>query len=102
MDRGSTIVDAAGVSLADSMAVPVDARPGIFVRAPDDRYIGKLIRVENNRADVSFFHSLALREEASFKLSELKRWFLYPQTRVYVRDAVDQWRAGRVRPAYQG
>jgi ATP-dependent helicase HepA len=95
-------MDAIGASLADSMAVPDGVRSGIFVRAPDDRYIGKLLHVEDNRAEVSFFHSLALRERAFFKLSELKRWFLYPQTRVYVRGEADQWRAGRVRPAYKG
>ena len=84
------------------MAVPVGAPSGIFVRAPDDRYIGKLLRVDGNLAEVSFFHSLAQRESEVFDLAELKRWFLYPQTRVYVRVEVDQWRAGRVRPAYSG
>ena len=62
------------------MAVPAGAPAGIFVRAPDDRYIGKLLRVEGNRAEVSFFHSLALCETAYFDLSELNRWLLYPHS----------------------
>jgi len=102
MGRELGSIEAIGGSSADSVAVPAGVPLGIFVRAPDDRYIGKLVHVEDNRAQVSFFHSLALRESAFFQLSELKRWFLYPQTRVYVRGDADQWRTGRVRPAYQG
>jgi hypothetical protein len=41
-------MDAVGGNLTDSMAVPAGAPLGIFVRAPDDRYVGKLLHVEGN------------------------------------------------------
>ena len=75
---------------------------GTFVQVPDYRHVGKLVQVEDRRAEVSFFHSLALRETEWFEFSQLRRWFLYPQTRVYVRQGANRWRAGRVRTADRG
>jgi len=71
--------------------------PGGFVRTPDKYVIGKLMGIEHGRGRVAFRQSTVAIEEHFYTMSELQRFFLSPQTRVYWLDkSTDKWRSGRV------
>ena len=64
----------------------------------DNKYgIGKVIGVDNEKYQVSFFIDIKTRVEQIFDITELELVFLSPQTRVYIKDDSGQWKIGRVK-----
>lgn len=59
--------------------------------------IGKIIKVENDEYTVSFFLNVKKRITEKFSIDELQPAFLGLQTRVYIKDDLDQWKIGRVK-----
>lgn len=63
----------------------------------DKRGFGVLLNIDEAFGEVEFFHSATRSSSERFETARLKRAFLAPQTRVYVRFADERWRMGRVR-----
>ena len=64
----------------------------------DNKYgIGKIIGIDGEKYQVSFFIDIKTRIEEIFDITELELVFLSPQTRVYIKDDSGQWKIGRVK-----
>jgi ATP-dependent helicase HepA len=75
----------------------------VFVSTPDSYGIGKLVAVSGEECRVSFLHSITEREDRIYPKAQLRRPYLCPQTRVYVRDNVaGRWKMGRVVDCHVG
>ena len=68
-----------------------------FVYVPEDRHIGKVVGINKHKVEVSFFHSMAHRDVAQFKIDDCDRAYLQPQMRVFAKLPDGRWRPGRVR-----
>ncbi|MBZ9803383.1 protein DpdE [Mesorhizobium sp. ES1-6] len=68
---------------------------GMLIELPDRKGVGKLESASDGRCLVSVFHSMRRIEKLDLKISEIKRAYLSPQTRVYIR-VRDRVRIGRV------
>ena len=62
---------------------------GMFVGLPDRRGVGKLQSSANGCCVVSVFHSIRRIETLDLSINDIKRAYLSPQTRVYVREDQD-------------
>ncbi|MSR09288.1 MAG: hypothetical protein EXR82_07125 [Gammaproteobacteria bacterium] len=72
---------------------------GHFVWTKDADGIGKLVSIDRKTGQcrVRFQTSITVAEEKTYRLADLQRCFLSPQTRVYHHDlGQDLWRMGRV------
>lgn len=68
---------------------------GMLVELPRERGVGKLESVSDGRCSISAFHSILRTETVDLALSVLRRAFLSPQTRVYVKQD-DKFQVGRI------
>ncbi len=68
----------------------------MLVSLPDNKGIGKLEAAADGVGTVSVFYSILRTETYRIPLKSLRRAYLSPQTRVYVRDD-DRFRVGRVK-----
>jgi ATP-dependent helicase HepA len=68
-----------------------------FIYVPDDRHIGKVVRLNQKNVEVSFFHSIAHRDKDVFKIDDCDRAYLQPQMRVFAKLPDGRWRPGRVK-----
>ena len=68
---------------------------GMLVEMPGHRGIGKLKSAADGRCTISVFRSILLTETKEMSLDDLKRAYLSPQTRVYVRDG-ERFKVGQV------
>lgn len=75
---------------------------GDFVSTGDALGIGKVSKLEGRRCAVRFFYSIVHSEDRDYHTANLRHATLAPQTRVYVQDADDIWRIGRVIDGYIG
>lgn len=74
---------------------------GGFVQVEDARRFGKVIDSILDRVEVEFFRSVRETETELFATSEVRRAFLYPETRVYFRTHHgERWAMGRVRRVF--
>ncbi|MCB2399368.1 protein DpdE [Rhizobium ruizarguesonis] len=69
--------------------------PGMFVELPGRRGLAKLEAVTDLRSTVRIFRSIRNAEALELESSQLRRGYLSPHTRVYVKDG-KQTRIGRV------
>lgn len=67
----------------------------MLVLLPQGRGVGKLEAVEGNTCSVAVFRSIIRSEIMQLPVAGLRRAYLSPQTRVYVRDE-ERFRVGRV------
>lgn len=86
------------VAVAPPASEPQGLREGDFVWTFDRDLLGKVVSLEDDRANVRVVHSAAHQDERRYERSQLQRAHLSPQTRVYVVDPDDdaRWVAGRV------
>lgn len=64
----------------------------------DNKYgIGKVIDIDDEKYQVSFFIDIKTQVQQVFDITELEHVFLSPQTRVYIKDDSGQWKIGRVK-----
>ena len=76
---------------------PLRLKVGGFVWTYDRTLLGKLVGLRPGIAQVRIVHSAVNHEEREYDPRQLKRAFLSPQTRVYLRDDErESWSAGRV------
>lgn len=68
---------------------------GMLVSLPQKRGVGKLEVVDGDMCSVAVFRSIMRSETVRLPLAALRRAYLSPQTRVYVRDE-ERFRVGRV------
>ena len=68
---------------------------GMLVSLPQGRGVGKLEAVDGNTCSVAVFRSIIRSEMEQLPVAGLRRAYLSPQTRVYVRDE-ERFRVGRV------
>jgi ATP-dependent helicase HepA len=68
---------------------------GMLVELPRGLGVGKLESVSDGRCSISAFHSILRTETFDLALSVLRRAFLSPQTRVYVKQD-DKFEVGRI------
>ena len=69
---------------------------GMLIEIPGHRGIGKLKSAADGRCTVSVFRSILRTETAEMPIDNLRRAYLSPQTRVYVRDG-ERFKVGRVK-----
>lgn len=69
--------------------------PGMFIELPHGRGLAKLESVSGSGSTVTIFRSIRNVETLDLEVAKLRRGYLSPQTRVYVRDR-KQTRVGRV------
>lgn len=69
---------------------------GMLLELPGHRGIGKLEAAADGRCTISIFRSILRTETLETSLDDLRRAYLSPQTRVYIR-AGDRFRVGRVK-----
>ena len=64
----------------------------------DNRYgIGKVVNIDDEIYQVSFFIDIKTQVKQNFNITELELVYLSPQTRVYLKDDSGQWKIGRVK-----
>ena len=68
---------------------------GAFVELPGRKGLGKLESAADGRCAVTVFHSILRIETIGLAPDDIRRAYLSPQTRVYVRHG-DRFRVGRV------
>src|SRR5687767_11177505 len=68
---------------------------GVLVKLPEGRGFGKVVSGEGEHCTVSVFYSILRSTNIELPLAQVRRAYLSPQTRVYVRLA-DRYRIGRV------
>ncbi|MFT7003502.1 MAG: ATP-dependent helicase HepA [Sulfurimonas sp.] len=64
----------------------------------DNKYgIGKVVDIDDEKYQVSFFIDIKTQVKQNFNITELELVYLSPQTRVYLKDDSGQWKIGRVK-----
>ncbi|GAU81821.1 protein DpdE [Bosea sp. BIWAKO-01] len=89
-------MDPLSVQYPSQAAAPLQfAVTGLLVELPRNQGIGRLAAVEGRTCRVEIFYGVSRIETALFKIEEVSRAYLSPQTRVYVRSG-QGFRIGRV------
>ena len=68
---------------------------GRLVELPNDQGLAKLVSIDDEKASVEIFYSVARQEISEFKTNDLRRGFLAKQTRVYCKNEIG-YDVGRV------
>lgn len=69
--------------------------PGVLVKLPGDRGVGKVVSTDGENYTLSVFYSIVRSTNIQLPSAQVRRAYLSPQTRVYVRLA-DRYRIGRI------